>query len=127
MPGKLSPSTAAAALERHRQRFEELKGELQQLEFFCKGTVLQRMMRCGKAHCACQKDPAKRHGPYFQWTYNANGKTVTINLTAETAPLYQAAARQYRKLKAALHRLERLSATALSQRAKLVQSARQRF
>ena len=125
MPGKLSPSPAAT-LERHRQRLEELKDELQPLEFFCKGTILRRMMRCGKAQCACQKDPAKRHGPYFQWTYNAHGKTVTIKLTRETAPLYQAAARQYRKLKAALHRLERLSVTALSQHAKLLQSARRR-
>jgi hypothetical protein len=125
MPGKLSPSTTAA-LERHRLRFEELKGDLQQLEFFCKGTVLRRMMRCGKPQCACQKAPAKRHGPYFQWTYNATGKTVTINLTPETAPLYQAAARQYRKLKAALRRLERLSATALSQHAKLIQSGSHR-
>jgi hypothetical protein len=125
MPGKSSPS-AVAALDHHRQRFEQLKGEFEKLEFFCKGTVLRRMMRCGKAQCACQKDPAKRHGPYFQWTYNANGKTVTIKLTPETAPLYQAAARQYRKLKAALHRLERLSATALSQHAKLVESARRR-
>jgi len=122
MPGKLSPSTAA--LQRHRLRFEELKGELQQLEFFCKGTVLQRMMRCGKSQCACQKDPAKRHGPYFQRTYNANGKTVTINLTPETAPLYQAAARQYRKLKAALRRLERLSVTALRHQEKLAQPPR---
>jgi hypothetical protein len=83
-------------------------------------------MRCGKPQCACQKDPAKRHGPYFQWTYNANGKTVTIQLTPETAPIYQSAAHQYRKLKAALHRLERLSATALRQHAKLAQSARRR-
>ena len=125
MPGKRSPSTVAA-LERHRQRFEAFKGELQQLEFFCKGTVLRRMMRCGKPQCACQTDPAKRHGPYFQWTYNVHGKTVTVKLTPETAPLYQAAARQYRKLKASLHRLERLSATALRQHAKLVQSARRR-
>ena len=125
MPVGPAPS-AVAALERRRQRFEELKGELQQLEFFCKGTILRRMMRCGKPRCACQKDPAKRHGPYFQWTYNANGRTVTIKLTPETAPLYQAAARQYRKLKAALLRLERLSTTALSRHAKLVESTRRR-
>jgi hypothetical protein len=123
MPGKPSPPPAAT-LERHRQRFEELKGELLRLEYFCKGTVLKRMMKCGKAQCACQKDPAKRHGPYFEWTYKTNGKTVNVKLTPETAPLYQAAARQYRKLKTALHRLERLSATALNQHAKLAQSSR---
>ena len=44
MTGKQSSSTAAA-LERHQQRFAVLKGELQQIEFFCKGTVLRRMMR----------------------------------------------------------------------------------
>lgn len=121
---KLPSPTQTAAVERRRQRFEEFKRELQQLEYFCKGTVLKRMMKCGKAQCACQRDPAKRHGPYFEWTYKANGKTVNVKLTPETAPLYQAAAREYRKLKTALHRLERLSATALQQRAKLAQSSR---
>lgn len=123
MPKLLSPAQTAA-LGRQQQRFEELKRELQHLEYFCKGTVLRRMMKCGKAQCACQKDPAKRHGPYFEWTYKANGKTVNVKLTPETAPLYQAAARQYRKLKTALQRLERLSATALHQHAKLAQSSR---
>ena len=121
---KLPSPTQTAALQRHQQRFEELKGELQQLEYFCKGTVLKRMMKCGKAQCACQNDATKRHGPYFEWTYKANGKTVNVKLTPETAPLYQAAARQYRKLKTALQRLERLSATALQQQAKLAQSSR---
>jgi type II secretory pathway component PulJ len=123
---KLLSPAQTAALQRHQQRFEELKRELQHLEYFCKGTVLKRMMKCGKAQCACQKDPAKRHGPYFEWTYKANGKTVNVKLTPETAPLYQAAARQYRKLKTALQRLERLSATALHQHAKLAQLSRQK-
>jgi hypothetical protein len=120
MPRPRSPAQTTA-LQRHQQRFEELKRELQQLEYFCKGTVLKRMMRCGKAQCVCQKDPAKRHGPYFEWTYKAAGKTVNVKLTPETAPLYQAAARQYRQLKQALHRLERISATALHKQAKLAQ------
>ena len=59
----------AAALNRHAQRFQELKQEFERLGYFCKGTVLKRMMKCGKAACACQNDPAKRHGPYFEWTY----------------------------------------------------------
>jgi uncharacterized protein DUF6788 len=123
MPNPRSPARRAA-WEDQRRRFEELKRELQQVEYFCKGTVLRRMMKCGKAQCACQTDPSKRHGPYFEWTYKANGKTVNVKLSAETAPLYQAASRQYRRLKTVLNRLERLSQTALRHQAQLVRSAR---
>jgi hypothetical protein len=59
-----------------QQRFLELRRGLEQIEYFCKGTVLKRMMKCGKAQCACASDAAKRHGPYFELTYKANGKTV---------------------------------------------------
>ena len=89
----------SAQLERHTQRFHELKRGLDQLEYFCKGTVLKRMMKCGKAQCACASDATKRHGPYFELTYKANGKTVNVKLSPEAAPLYRAAAQQYRKLK----------------------------
>src|SRR5450756_1519097 len=112
----------SAILERHTQRFGELKRDLEQLEHFCKGTVLKRMMKCGKAHCACASDPAKRHGPYYEITYKANGKTVNVKLSPEAAPLYKAASQQYRKLKTLLKRLEKLSQTILRYRAKLIQS-----
>ncbi len=92
------------------------------MEYFCKGTVLKRMMKCGKAQCACASDPAKRHGPYFEVTYKASGKTVNVKFSPEAAPLYRAAALQYRKLKTLLSRLEKLSQTILRQQAKLAQS-----
>ena len=111
----------SAQLKRHTQRFHELKRDLDQLEYFCKGTVLKRMMKCGKAQCACASDPAKRHGPYFEITYKANRKTVNVKLSPEAAPLYRAAL-QYRKLKVLLRRLEKLSQTLLRQQAKLAQS-----
>ena len=95
-------------------RFREARRELDQLEYFVKGTVLKRMIKCGRPQCACHGDPAKRHGPYFEWTYKANGKTVNVKLTPQTAPLYQAAAKQHRRLKTLLTRLERLSRTALA-------------
>lgn len=113
----------AATLDRHAQRFQGLKQEFERLGYFCKGTVLKRMMKCGKAACACQNDPAKRHGPYFEWTYKASGKTVNVKLTPEAAPLYKAASQQYRKLKSLLNRLERLSHNSLRRQAKLLQSA----
>jgi hypothetical protein len=111
-------------MHRYAQRFRELKREFQQLEYFCKGTLLRRMMKCGKAQCACRHDPSKRHGPYFEWTYKAKGKTVNMKLTPEATPIYRAASQQYRKLKSLLNRLERLSQTALRQQAKLAQSTR---
>ena len=113
----------AATLDRHAQRFQELKQEFERLGYFCKGTVLKRTMKCGKAACACQNDPAKRHGPYFEWTYKADGKTVNVKLTPEAAPLYKAASQQYRKLKSLLNRLERLSLNSLQRQAKVLQSA----
>lgn len=118
-------SRPGAVLENHAQRFHALKQGLAQLEYFCKGTVLKRMMKCGKATCACATDPAKRHGPYYELTYKAAGKTVNVKLSPEAAPLYRSASLQYRKLKTLLTRLEKLSQTILRHRAKLAPSTHQ--
>jgi hypothetical protein len=106
LPGSLEP------------RFRQIRQELQQLDYFLKGTVLKRMMKCGQPRCVCHRDPAKRHGPYFEWTYKVNAKTVNVKLSPQAAPLYQAATKQHRKLKAVLARMERLSRTALARLAK---------
>jgi hypothetical protein len=63
----------------HTQRFLELRRGLEQIGYFCKGTV--RMMKCGKAQCACATDATKRHGPYFELTYKAKVKTVNVKLS----------------------------------------------
>jgi len=102
----------------YAKRFQELKADLAQIEYFSKGTLLARMVRCGKPQCACGKDPSKRHGPYYEWSYKARGKTVTVRLAPEAAPFFRAAARQYRKLKAILNRMETLSRQALAKLAK---------
>ena len=115
------PSTTVP--DGYARRFQALKREFQELEYFCKGTLLKRMMKCGKIGCACQHDPAKRHGPYFEWTYKAKGKTVNVKLTRDVMPVFRAAAHQYRKLRSLLNRLESLSQTVLRHQAKLAQSA----
>jgi hypothetical protein len=102
-----------ALLAGYAQHFAELKREFDQLRYFCKGTVLKRMMKCGQQRCGCHEDPAKRHGPYFEWTYKAKGKTVNIRLRPEEAPVYEAATQQYRKLKLLLLRMEGLSGNAV--------------
>jgi hypothetical protein len=115
MPSRKAPRPALGTAA---HRFHQARRELHQLDYFLKGTVLKRMMKCGKPNCACHRDPAQRHGPYFEWTYKAAGRTVNVKLSPQTAPLYQAATKQYRKLKTILTRLERLSRTTLARLAK---------
>ena len=115
---KSQNSTPAASTDPHAQRFLKLKAEIAQLEYFAKGTVLARKVKCGKPQCGCHSDPAKRHGPYYEWTYKEAGKTVNVRLDSEAASLYKAAARQYRNLKSTLNRMEKLSRLALARIAK---------
>lgn len=105
-------------------RFRQARQQLHQLGYFLKGTVLKRMMKCGQPTCACHRDASQRHGPYFEWTYKVKGKTVNVKLSPQAAPLYQAATKQHRQLKAALSKMERLSRTALAQLAKQSANAR---
>jgi hypothetical protein len=116
MPARKTPRPALAGAA--AQRFRQTQQELQELDFFLKGTVLKRMMKCGHPQCGCHRDPAQRHGPYYEWTYKVNGKTVNVKLSSQAAPLYLAATKQNRKLKAVLARMERLSRTALARLAK---------
>lgn len=115
---RIKPTDPDALLARHAQRFDLLKRELDGLGYFCKGTLLKRMMKCGQDRCACHHDPSKRHGPYFEWTYKAQGKTINLRLRSEEVPVYRAATQQYRKLKSLLTRMERVSRTALARLAK---------
>jgi uncharacterized protein DUF6788 len=111
-------TSSLTAPDRYAQQFQELKQQLQLLEYFCKGTVLKRTMKCGQPACACHTDASKRHGPYWELTYKAQAKTVNLRLSPEAGPLYKAAVQQHRKLKSLLTRLERISRTALASLAK---------
>jgi hypothetical protein len=113
-----SQTRLTALIRSDAQRFESLKREIVQLDYFCKGTVLKRMMKCGHKQCASHRDPDKRHGPYFECTYKIQNKTVNLRLRPEVTPLYRAAIQQSRRLKSLLGRLERLSRYALAHLAK---------
>ena len=52
-----------------------------------RGSVSERMMKCGNKHCACQADPAARHGPYYSWSRVIDGTTHSRLLTAAQAEL----------------------------------------
>lgn len=111
-----------ALLIGYAQHFALLKRQFEEVPYFCKGTVLKRMMKCGQKRCACHENPAKRHGPYFEWTYKKKGKTVNARIHPEEVPIYEAATQQYRKLRSLLIRMENLSRKAVLELAKKAKS-----
>jgi hypothetical protein len=110
---KAKPSANDTLLAGYAHNFAGLKQELDKVTYFCKGTVLKRMMKCGQQRCACHQDLAKRHGPYYEWTYKKKGKTVNRRLSPEEVSIYQAATQQYRNLKSVLKRMEQVSRSAV--------------
>jgi hypothetical protein len=111
-------SPADPVLARCARRYQVLKDALATLRYFCKGTVTSRTFKCGRASCACSHDPARRHGPYFEWTYKVAGKTVYHRLSPPEARIYKEGAAEYRKLKSLLRRLETTSRRALAYKAR---------
>ena len=65
----------------------ELSAALSQPRAMRRGTVSERRMKCGQAHCACQCDAKARHGPYYMLTQAAGGKTRSRYVAAEQIPL----------------------------------------
>lgn len=51
----------------------------------------------------------KVYGPYYQWTWKHEGKTITVNLTASQARAFQRAIDNHRKLTALLGEMRTLS------------------
>lgn len=66
----------------------ELRGLLAAGELL-PGSIQQRHTFCGRAGCACQADPPRPHGPYWQWTRKVSKKTVGRYLSGKQAADYR--------------------------------------
>src|SRR5574338_473122 len=82
----MTPPQPDPAILRTQQR---IAAELSAIDFALPGSIVERMMRCGKRRCRCKDDPPRLHGPYLQWTRKTNGKTVTKMITAQQLDRYQ--------------------------------------
>jgi hypothetical protein len=86
---------------------------LAEIDGLLPGSVVVRLMRCGKRNCACKADPPVLHGPYTQWTRTVAGKTVTKILTDEQLARYQPWFDNTRRLKEIVAKLEIASLQAI--------------
>ena len=82
-----------------QQRRQRLREELRALAFgpLMRGSIVERARRCGRAECACAKDPKARHsGKYV--SVNLDGRTVAIHLRAEDEERVRHAIEAYGRL-----------------------------
>ena len=70
------------------------------------GSIAERHTRCGRAGCACQGDPPRRHGPYWHWTRKVANKTVGKWLSKEQAEQCRRWLDNDRRLRELVARLE---------------------
>jgi hypothetical protein len=103
-----SKAELARALERLRREYEAVKARVQEVGFICEGSLAELYTSCGNPNCRCQ-NPEGRHGPYWQLTWKAGGKTVTRRLSAEEAQLYRQWIENRRQLNAVIEEMQRLS------------------
>lgn len=92
-----------------RRTQQRIASELARIDWALPGSIVERMMRCGKDSCRCSQDPPQLHGPYLQWTRTVKGKTVTKLLTPEQLERYQPWLDNARRLRELTVELEALT------------------
>lgn len=92
-----------------RQVRQAITRRLEDIGFALPGSIVERMMRCGKPRCRCKADPPQLHGPYIQWTRTVDGKTVSKLLTQDQLERYQPWFDNARKLRELFATLESIS------------------
>ena len=97
------------ALDERRRALAAQIAEIAGASALLPGTLLVRMMGCGKPSCGCKADPPRLHGPYIQWTRKVGGRTRTRLLTPEQLVRYQPWFDNARRLRELLAELEGLS------------------
>jgi hypothetical protein len=112
-----------AALAAAQRRHARLTSRLARLGPVLQGTITPRTI--------VREDPQapgtkKAYGPYYQWTYKQNAKTVTVNLTPEQAKAYQRAIDEHRKLEGIIEEIRATSLVILESTTQGVQKRKSR-
>lgn len=97
----------------HRERIEEIKRQILDLDLIASGTLVRRTKVCGKPGCRCATDRDARHGPYFEWGRIERGRRTSTTVTPAKARQLKRALRHQRRLKALLRRWEQASVSAI--------------
>ena len=93
-----------------QQQYRRLKEEILQIGLIALGTITPRTIIRTDPN---DKRKKKTYGPYYQWTFKRQGRTITVNLTKDQAGAFQDAIDNQRKLEAILAKMQELSRSIL--------------
>ncbi|MCX5653206.1 MAG: hypothetical protein NTY65_00925 [Planctomycetota bacterium] len=94
-----------------KKRYERLAGHLAKIGPIAQGTITERTITKEDPHNAGRP---KTIGPYYQWTFKRNAKTVTVNLSAAQIKAFQKAIDNNRFLEGLLTEMRELSTQILN-------------
>lgn len=92
------------SVEKFKRRHQRLASKLAGTGLILQGTITERIIKGGK-----NREGEKTYGPYYQWTFKREGKTVTVNLTSQQAKAYQKAIDNKRNLEKTVREMRVLS------------------
>ena len=83
-------------VERRRRRLREELRVLSEQPLM-RGSVVERLRRCGRSNCACASNPDARHGGTFL-TVSLQGKTQAVHVRPDDEAAIRAAVGAYQRL-----------------------------
>lgn len=99
MQAKKGGKVSENETERMERRYRKLAAKLAGIGPILQGTITERCIEKGESI----------YGPYYQWTFKREGKTVTVNLSHSRAELFQKALDNNRELEETLKEMRELS------------------
>jgi len=81
------------------RRIQKIKEQIAALGPLRPGTLSQQFNVCGKAACRCKADPPQKHGPYYQVSFNWQGKSSSHFVRRENVDIVEQQLRNYKTLR----------------------------
>ena len=110
-----------------QRRRRQLREQVRALSWrpLMRGSLVERLRRCGRANCACAADPRRRHGGKFL-TVQLDGRTQALHVRPEDEGKVRAAIAAYGTLWDLINKLTACELSDLRRQARERRRARRR-
>ena len=95
-------------LKKMMKSMRKLKSKLIRSGLIVQGTITERRIERKRQRGDRKKSNAE-YGPYYQWTFKKDGKTVTVNLSPGQVGEFQKAIDNNKEVEAAMEEMRNLS------------------